>query len=472
MRAFLVLSLTTLLSACTLAEWNSINRKFNPTDGDSRLIDAKQRAIISVKRSVITVEGNQKEGLDGGPLTSLAVCAEPSPDALQATAAALSGTGSSEALEAVLKLSFMSAESVASIGLRSQTIQLLRDAYFRLCEAFLNDGIDSIAYDVLQRRFQNQIIALLAVEQLTGAVKADQVGLNTEATGSDSSQAMLLTQTLTIAREDQHELQQELIEKENELTNFNNEKEQLQAAKEKADAERDKDATTKKDPALKEKAAQAQTALDRNATKIQAAEQRRKTLEAEIAQKNQQIETLTQAVVEAASAPITPNTSGRTVFGGDGTTSNPIHTPEVVNAVRAITLNAINQEYEAQVCFEALRYRNNVSQFRNDVNRAFKSNDKTKPLFGGAFINHCKALFQTQIKLRKARVKLIKVYADAVKKLVNKVGAGEDKIPARDVAALIATLAHAVPTEPGSAFLPRDLIIEPGNEGSQQGYGR
>ena len=28
-------------------------------------------------------------------------------------------------------------ESVASIGLRTQTIQLLRDAYYRLCEAFL-----------------------------------------------------------------------------------------------------------------------------------------------------------------------------------------------------------------------------------------------------------------------------------------------------------------------------------------------
>ena len=191
MRAVLILSLVVTLTACNTAEQKSINFKFSPTDGDSRLIDAKQRAIISVKRHVLTANGQQVQGLDGNPVTDLIVCTEPSPDALQATAAALAGSNSSESVLHVLNLAISSSESVASIGLRTQTIQLLRDAYFRLCEAFLNDGIDSIAYDVLQRRFQNQIIALLAVEQLTGTVKASQAAVNSSATSDAGAKAGL-----------------------------------------------------------------------------------------------------------------------------------------------------------------------------------------------------------------------------------------------------------------------------------------
>jgi len=173
------------LTACTAAEWNSINREFSAQQARSQLIDAKQRAILAINKPVLGRDGRPVTywTKDGGKKIASTpnVCAEPSPDALQATAAALSGAGnvSRGDLAAALQAAGSTSEAAGSFGLRTQTIQLLRDSYYRLCEAFLNDGLDSISYDVLQRRFQNHIIALLAVEQLTGAVVGAQARLST-----------------------------------------------------------------------------------------------------------------------------------------------------------------------------------------------------------------------------------------------------------------------------------------------------
>ncbi len=136
-------------------------------------------------------------------VTTPRVCAEPSPDALQATAAALAGSGSAsrDDIQAALQLSGSTAESAASFGLRTQSIQLLRDSYYRLCEAFLSDGIDSIAFDVMQRRFQNHIIAILAVEQLTGVVRGGQARVSTNAGGDSGTNVTALIAGQVAARE-------------------------------------------------------------------------------------------------------------------------------------------------------------------------------------------------------------------------------------------------------------------------------
>ena len=39
-----------------------------------------------------------------------------------------------------------SSETSASIGLRTQTITLLRDGLYRLCEAYMNGAVDEIQY--------------------------------------------------------------------------------------------------------------------------------------------------------------------------------------------------------------------------------------------------------------------------------------------------------------------------------------
>ena len=112
------------------------------------------------------------------------------------------------------------------------------------------------------------------------------------------------------------------------------------------------------------------------------------------------------------------------------------------------------------MCFETLRYRNNLGQFRNDVNHAFDSAGLPERLAGDAFLNYCKSLFAMQADLRGARVGLVETYAAAIQTVVKGVADDESRLPAKDAATLILALSEAVPTEPGVAFLKRTLEIE------------
>lgn len=150
------------LSSC--ANLNSIYRELNTSDGSGALIDIKQRAIITAKT-------------DNEPF-KIAVCAEASPDSLSAYAAELAGKADlPNSVSAQLASAFH--ESTSFTGLRTQSIQLLRDSMYRTCEAFMNGAISSDQYDLLARRYQKHTVALLAIEQLTGTIKAASVTINT-----------------------------------------------------------------------------------------------------------------------------------------------------------------------------------------------------------------------------------------------------------------------------------------------------
>lgn len=133
---------------------NSIHRKLDVSVGKGALIDIKQRAILVRKTE-----------------TGLRVCAEPSPDALSAYAAELSAQAS-EPDKITAALGVSTKEAASFVGLRTQSIQLLRDGFYRGCEAFLNEALRPEEYAFLTRRYQKYMVALLAIEQLTGAVQA------------------------------------------------------------------------------------------------------------------------------------------------------------------------------------------------------------------------------------------------------------------------------------------------------------
>ena len=163
------------------ANQNSIHHTFKPDEGTSISIDAKQRAIYTVT----------KRFSDGTEWK--AICAEPSPDALTALSASL-GVDAATAGKA-LGVAFASQEGAASIGLRTQTITILRDAMYRLCEGYASGALDDIAYARLQRRYQAIVTGLLAIEQLTGAVVANQVSIGGNASarlGQSLSQVSVL----------------------------------------------------------------------------------------------------------------------------------------------------------------------------------------------------------------------------------------------------------------------------------------
>ena len=157
-------------------------------DGKVIHLDAQQRAIIQMGTSY---------------------CAEGSPDAIQSIAAsqslgvALTGQGSGSGSNSL-------ASAVASIGLRTQSIQLMRDSLYRLCEAANNERINQSDMAMLLRRSQDLTAVVVAVEQLTGAVKANQA----LTTGDSQSSA---SATLISAQQGLQELEDQVVRRKEEV---------------------------------------------------------------------------------------------------------------------------------------------------------------------------------------------------------------------------------------------------------------
>lgn len=164
--------LAMLVSGC--ANWSSVYRDFSVDDGEGAMVDIKQRAVIASKKT-ITTKLKDKETTE----SQVIVCAEPSPDALSAYAAELSAESSVPG-KATVQLAAALQESSSFVGLRTQSIQLLRDSMYRLCEGYMSGALDRAQYEILVRRYQKYMVALLGIEQLTGVVRAPTVTINTE----------------------------------------------------------------------------------------------------------------------------------------------------------------------------------------------------------------------------------------------------------------------------------------------------
>jgi hypothetical protein len=156
----MLLALLFSFSGC--AKLNSIHRTLDVNEEKGALIDIKQRAIIVKKRG-----------------TEIVVCAEPSPDALSAYAAELAGKADVPAeISAELAAAFQ--EGSSYVGLRTQSIQLLRDSLYRLCEGYANGALDKPQYSTLMRRYQKYMVALLGIEQLTGSLRTPPATVSTQ----------------------------------------------------------------------------------------------------------------------------------------------------------------------------------------------------------------------------------------------------------------------------------------------------
>ncbi|QDD89708.1 hypothetical protein [Pseudomonas oryzihabitans] len=138
----------------------------------TKVLEAEQRVVTGVDREELL--GKQLH-------TARIVCPEPSPDALKTFA--LSGTASKGDIAA---LSAAYQQSGANIGLRTQSIQLLRDQLFAYCQAYANGAITAEMYQMYMARNQRNTVATLAIEQLTGAIKSPDVVLTSQSSTADS----------------------------------------------------------------------------------------------------------------------------------------------------------------------------------------------------------------------------------------------------------------------------------------------
>jgi hypothetical protein len=138
------------------AHFNSIYRSDEVGQRDMVMTtDAQQRMILRATRV----------GTNGEIIT----CVEPHPDAFTVNAASAAGNFTApNGLGAAL--SGASSQSGASLALRTQTNTILREAGYRICEGYINGAVSKLDYAQLLRRNQVIVTAVLAIEQLTGAV--------------------------------------------------------------------------------------------------------------------------------------------------------------------------------------------------------------------------------------------------------------------------------------------------------------
>ena len=181
-----IVGLFVALALAGCANNNAIFQPFRPDNGQSVSIDAKQRVVFAINKD------------PGGREPWTAICAEPSPDALSALSAslALDAAGATRALG----LAYATQEGAASIGLRTQTITILRDAMYRLCEGYASGALDEIGFARLQRRYQNIMLGLLSIEQLTGAIVANQAALGGSASAKLGQSLAQITVMIDEAR--------------------------------------------------------------------------------------------------------------------------------------------------------------------------------------------------------------------------------------------------------------------------------
>lgn len=225
--ALAVLVSSLLIGGC--ANLNSIYRTFDVSNGKSPMVDIRQRAILVAPNKTVTEEFDNNRNLTAKKVREygMFVCAEPSPDAMASLAYELAAKGAIPE-KASGELAFALQDSAAFTGIRTQSIQLLRDFGYRLCESHLSGAITSAQYDLLMRRYQKNTVALLAIEQLTGTVKAPPVVL----TASGKAEA---TKSLAEQRAERERAGDQISDLEKQKESVKKKRDEAKAADAKAD---------------------------------------------------------------------------------------------------------------------------------------------------------------------------------------------------------------------------------------------
>jgi hypothetical protein len=310
----LLLAATTLLSAC--ADFYTVGRRTDLAGGGKAIhLDGQQRLVYQNSAGQI--------------------CAEPSPDAIQAIAAGFgAGAGVSDKGSAALSSAIQ--QSTAGIGLRTQSITLMRDALYRICEAY--SGGVLLQPDVVQllQRSQDMSLSVLAIEQLTGAVVAKQVVLQGSANSTAASEVTSIKDQLAAAREDEKQ----------KLTAMREAEDKYKTDKAKLDAMDKPDLDPKPDPTeladLKKLVGEEKAAAETAATDYADAKSAREAIE---------------KVFGAAKANASATASGTGQFSTDGGNGKTIDkdTAEVISkAVYQIVSDTLNKGHLTDTCINYL----------------------------------------------------------------------------------------------------------------------
>lgn len=170
--------IVTALTGC--ANLFTVERTTKFEDGTAIHLDAQQRLVLFTEKEFTREKDTDKDKQKNTDeqektdkekyYTKYTYCAEPNPDAMSSYAASL-GLSALDPSKSDVSLVHELQSATGNIGLRTQSVTLMRDALYRICEAYNNGGLDKKEVNKLFRRSQNLTAVVLAIEQLTGAVK-------------------------------------------------------------------------------------------------------------------------------------------------------------------------------------------------------------------------------------------------------------------------------------------------------------
>lgn len=339
-----LLAIALLTTGCG-ANFNSIGRRTllkAPQDGAVAVhLDAQQRLVV---------------------YSAQKYCAEPSPDALAAYAQSL-GLGASDPSQGAASLAGASQSTVGSIGLRTQSITLMRDALYRMCEAYNNGALGEVMIATLLHRSQDLTAVILAVEQLTGAVAANQVVVTGTAGANASANLVANEQALAVATEIVKEREAAVEEAEQELKNSN---EALDTAKTNAEGAQRKleaaKALADDDPNKKKRVGDAESELNRATEALAEAEESHRRAEADLQTRQDQLENAEQVVEIIEAGQDAALTSAAAATTGRGQFSvvlprkelSPQATREIAEAVRGLVTKVLEKRYTTESCMALL----------------------------------------------------------------------------------------------------------------------
>lgn len=196
MRIFSVLVAAVAISGC--AELNSIQYTFDGGSGEPYVatIDAKQR-VIAVAPQVVrrTTYDAQGQPTSFTETEVMQVCAEQSPDVFSMFSSFTSLSGEYEA--AAIKFATALVESGGSLAMRTQLTQAQANFLYNLCALSAAQKLPDAAVRAEMRRFQQTLLAALAIEQVTAPYRtAPQITVSgesaaTQAAGAEEAAAQL-----------------------------------------------------------------------------------------------------------------------------------------------------------------------------------------------------------------------------------------------------------------------------------------
>ncbi|MCG6542772.1 hypothetical protein MCB86_22100 [Pseudomonas sp. KSR10] len=156
-----------------------------PARLSTRTLEAEERVITAVDRKI-----------GKNSVTERIVCPEPSPDALKTIAASASASKQN-----IAAIAATYGESAANIGLRTHSIQLLRDQLFSICQAYANGAISPNTYKMYLTRNQRNTVAIMAIEQLTGIAHGPNVVLASSSSADQGRDLLEQTKQLNDAEQ-------------------------------------------------------------------------------------------------------------------------------------------------------------------------------------------------------------------------------------------------------------------------------